>query len=73
MVTTKVPLATVHIAVSFEASVTVNDELAVGANVMVLADQSRSVGSAKVTVWSALVMVIDCVAGVSPVDEYVIV
>jgi hypothetical protein len=50
MVTLKVPAATVQIAVSFEASVTVNDELAVGDTANATPDQARSSGSLKLTV-----------------------
>ena len=69
MVTLNVPAATVQIAVSFDVSVTVNDELAVGATANATPDHARSAGSVKLTVWVAFTTSIDCVADVRPGDE----
>ena len=68
-----VPEATVHTAVSFDESVTVSDELAVGDTANPTDDQLRPAGATNEMFCDAWETVIDCVAEARPGDEYVIV
>ena len=59
----------VHIGVVDDEIATVNPAEEVGATAKAVADHARSAGSANVTVWSALLNVIESLVVVSDPDE----